>query len=96
MKDLLGQEVAFDPNGPALSDAERKRIARRRYAIPRGYAAKPGTGPDGETCKSCHHYALRQMAGTYRKCALTKWTRGPKSDIKASSPACSKWEAPHE
>lgn len=58
------------------------------------YAALPGTGPDGETCGSCEHIA-RHPSGHYRKCALVRdrWTHGPGTDIKARSPACSKWEA---
>lgn len=60
----------------------------------RGHAARPGTGPECETCGSCAHYTLRQMSKTYRKCALTKatWTGGAGSDIRAGDPACSKWE----
>jgi hypothetical protein len=91
MKDLFGQELWVDPS--QLSGLELKRFKRRQYAIPRGYAARPGTGPEGETCKTCRHYFRKERyPRAYRKCALTKWTRGPKTDIKASSPACAKWE----
>ena len=64
----------------------------------RGHAARPGTGPEGETCKSCKHYTLRHFAGTYRKCGLTraKWTGGAGTDIRAGDPACEKWEKPDE
>ena len=67
---------------------------KRKTTQPRGYAARPGTGPAGETCKSCDHYTHRKFSKTYRKCALNRaaWTRGPGSDIKAGSPACEKWE----
>ncbi len=69
-----------------------------KAAKQRGYAAPPGTGPAGETCKSCRHYVLRQFAGTYRKCGLMRrfWTGGPGSDVRASAPACSRWEKPNE
>jgi hypothetical protein len=60
----------------------------------RGHAARPGTGPEGETCGSCKHLARRQMSKAYIKCGLTKatWTGGPGSDIRAKDPACSRWE----
>lgn len=96
MKDLFGNEVAFEPDRPALTELERKRLYRKNASVPRGHAAKPGTGPAGETCKTCTHYAIREWAGTYRKCNLMKasWTQGPKTDIRARDPACSKWEKP--
>ncbi len=61
----------------------------------RGYASPPGTGPAGETCGSCNHCA-RDREGRYRKCELNRaaWTRGPRTDILARSPACAKWEKP--
>ena len=61
----------------------------------RGHAARPGTGPEGETCGSCRHYTRKRMSKTYRKCALTKatWTGGGGSDIRARDPACAKWDA---
>lgn len=60
----------------------------------RGYADIPGTGPKGETCRSCEHYERIKMANVYRKCALMRAIRtgGPGTDIKAGSPSCSKWE----
>lgn len=59
----------------------------------RGYAAAPGTGPAGETCKSCAHYSGHRMSKIYRKCGLMRafWTGGPGTDIKAKSPACKHW-----
>lgn len=60
-----------------------------------GYAARPGTGPEGATCKECQHYRrVPGGANTYLKCALMRerWTGGPGSDIKAGSPACAKFE----
>ncbi|SMF96170.1 hypothetical protein SAMN02949497_3555 [Methylomagnum ishizawai] len=61
-----------------------------------GYAARPGTGPQGATCRQCQHYALVEgHIRWYRKCGLMKerWTHGKGSDIKARSPACAKFEA---
>lgn len=60
-----------------------------------GYAARPGTGPKGKTCKGCEHYHLVQgNSRWYRKCGLmqSQWTSGKGSDIKAGSPACAKFE----
>jgi hypothetical protein len=60
----------------------------------RGHAAVPGTGPHGETCKTCAHYTLKVMAKAYRKCGLmhAHWTGGPGTDIRARDPACRRWE----
>lgn len=82
-------------NQPAMSDAERKRMRRRLSERPRGYAGIVGNGPKGETCKTCEHYTRKHAAGVYRKCALVAaaWTKSPRTDIKASAPACEKWEA---
>lgn len=70
----------------------------KHYVQQRGYAGKPGTGPAGETCKTCEHYTIVRMAKSYRKCGLNraKWTGGARSDILAGSPACEKWTAPGE
>jgi hypothetical protein len=59
-----------------------------------GYAAVPGTGPKGETCKTCKHCFVRKMYSGkgYTKCELIKETRGRGTDILQKSPACSRWE----
>lgn len=61
----------------------------------RGHAARPGSGPKGETCGTCQHIARKRMSKTYIKCALAKatWTGGGGSDVRVMDPACSKWEA---
>ena len=67
----------------------------KHYVKPWGYFAPPGTGPAGETCKTCAHIAVKGgVAGRYLKCgrARARWTGGRKSDILAGSPACSGWE----
>lgn len=60
----------------------------------RGHAATPGTGPVGETCKTCQHYTFVQMAKRYLKCGLMRhaWTGGPGTDIRAGDPACRYFE----
>lgn len=75
--------------------SEQSRAAAFAKSKMRGmYAAEPGTGPNGETCKSCKNIVRRKWDKVYLKCGLTKanWTKGPGTDIKAGSPACSKWE----
>lgn len=66
-----------------------------RHAVKRrGHAWLPGSGPEGETCRSCKHYTRIHYAGTYLKCKLMEahWTHGPGSDIRAKDPACKFWE----
>lgn len=85
MRDLFGNEI---------TEEEARRLNKRRDPEPKGYAALPGTGPQGEACKTCKHLYRRQFARTYLKCALMRayWTDGHGSDIKAKAPACRHWE----
>lgn len=68
----------------------------RKPTQPKGYAAMPGTGPEGEKCQTCRHKAStgNSHARVYWKCILMRnaWTGGPGTDIRMRSPACSKWE----
>lgn len=82
-------------DAPELFDGLPQRLKTAGYKG-RAYAAEPSTGPAGETCKSCAHYAAREWDRRYLKCGLMRayWTRGPGTDIKAGSPACSRWERP--
>lgn len=86
MKDLFGEEITSP--APLPPGVRHKTQAK-------GYADNPGTGPAGETCKTCKHRARIEHAKVYQKCLLAKyrWTGGPGSDIKVASPACSRWEA---
>lgn len=87
-KDLFGEPIGSPVPPPPGTD-------KRRVTQPKGYAAPPGTGPQGETCKTCEHYVRRDgSAKKYLKCALVRarWTNGPGTDIKAGSPACLYWE----
>lgn len=88
MKDLLGREI---------TEAEARRLlkAKRNPAPLAGYAAPPGTGPAGETCRTCRFYTVQSYTqNRYRKCGLMRddWTRGPGTDIKARAAACRKWK----
>lgn len=63
----------------------------------KGMAAAPGTGPDGETCRTCvHKFRKRTPAGYVKlKCKLMEpyWTCGEGTDIKAKYAACKHWES---
>ena len=78
----------------ALTPAERRQLFHKPAKKKTGYAATPGTGPQGETCKTCQHLYRKRMAGTYLKCSLMEavWTGGGATDVKAGSPACARWE----
>jgi len=80
----------------ALTPQERRLLFQTPAKKNAGYAAPPGTGPAGETCKTCAHITHKRMAKAYIKCGLMMavWTGGPGTDIKAGSPACAKWEKP--
>lgn len=85
--DLFGKEVDYKhpDNGK-----------RGRNAQAKGYAGKPGSGPAGETCKTCEHYCrVNHNAKHHLKCAVIewRWTHGAGTDIKARSPACNYWQA---
>lgn len=86
MDDLLKLDRALTPQ-------ERRQLFHTAPKKNAGYAAAPGTGPVGETCKTCRHKTAQGgTAGRYLKCELTPYTRGPATDIKAGSPACSMWQ----
>lgn len=70
-------------------------IVRRKPTVKNGYAAPPGTGPIGETCKGCKHKLSTGSGGkNFIKCELRRatWTNGEGTDILAGSPACKKFE----
>lgn len=71
-----------------------------------GYAAAPGSGPQGETCGSCAHCRVRshrvrsKVAGggkerRFYKCGVMfpNWTNTRGSDVLVQSPACKRWES---
>lgn len=88
----LGGETVTVNRAPAYLPQKRKPTPARGYAMP------PGTGPAGETCKTCAHIErpATRSGKVFRKCGANKqaWTHGPGSDIRAGSPACSKWAKP--
>jgi hypothetical protein len=75
---------------------ERKAgVVARKPTVKNGYAAPPGTGPEGKTCRDCaHKLRLGNFGGkSFLKCDLRRatWTGGEGTDILARSPACSKF-----
>ncbi len=83
LRNIFGEPIALPP----------KR--GKHYVKPSGHAAPPGSGPKGETCKTCRHLVRVQGgAKRYPKCGMAKggWTHGRASDVLVSSPACSRWE----
>jgi hypothetical protein len=97
--DLLGFEsseteeaLSYPRREPLVLTAATPR--GKHYVEPRGYAALPGTGPEGKQCRHCAHYTHASgVAGSYPKCGANraKWTGGRGSDILAKAPACSKF-----
>lgn len=77
--------MALEPDGPvSLTELDRRCMA-----------ARSGTGPAGETCRTCRHCVrLPHSSKTFLKCGLCErqWTHGPGSDIRARWPACKFWE----
>lgn len=91
-EDLFGHPVI--PDGPAMTLAERRKQQRKLTEVARGYYNPPGTGPQGETCKTCAHAVPSGGHRTYWKCELVrlKWTGSIRTDIRLRSPACKGWE----
>lgn len=83
---------------PAMTQTDLFGVAieapRRKYDHPRGYFRAPGTGPADELCRTCKHaYARASNTKNFWKCDLVAPTRGPGTDIRLKSPACSGWQA---
>lgn len=87
--DLFGNPVDLQ----AMMDAPLTGRKKRKLTFRRGHAAVPGSGPKGETCKTCQHLARIELARTYPKCGLMRaqWSRGRGTDVRVSDPACSRW-----
>jgi hypothetical protein len=83
----MSRQLTFKTMG---GDTVSVPIRGKHYIQPRGYVDHPGTGPKGETCKTCQH-AIKFRR--WYKCDLAryKWTGGKTSDILATAPACKRW-----
>jgi len=62
--------------------------------LDRAHPMTTGSGPDGETCKSCKHCTRSESHARKRfyKCGLMRATRGSATDIRLKDPACGRWE----
>lgn len=97
MKDWRGNEVTVEEARVLLRGKDPTKPRKRsKDPEPAGYADQPGTGPAGETCKTCRHLFRNRLAKTYLKCRLAAaiWTGGRKTDVLAGSPACRLWDRP--
>jgi hypothetical protein len=87
MRDMFGNEVT--------TDEARRLLKAKAKPQKRGYAAAPGSGPVGETCRSCAHYrSVNGGSKTFPKCNLMRasWNHSYGSDILAKAPACREWK----
>lgn len=57
--------------------------------------ALPGSGPKGESCRSCAHAVRITYSKAFYKCGRVRdfWTNSVRTDIKLRWPACSEWAA---
>lgn len=79
---------------PQLFADDKEPLKSRQTCTP----DKVGTGPPGETCKSCTSCVrIKWHDKTYHKCKLMEkyWTHGGGSDIKLKWDACKSWEPNH-
>jgi hypothetical protein len=80
-------------NDPSLFNWDEPMKPRKaKKGQPKGNAAPIGSGPKGETCKTCRHAYAVKFAKTYHKCGLVYATSGPGTDIRLKWAACSRWE----
>lgn len=88
MKDLFGNEITIE-------QAREIECKGKRNVAPNGYAARPGSGPSGETCKTCAHAVKISLSKNYWKCGLCRanWTSSIRTDIRLKSLACQFWQA---
>lgn len=85
--------VLRDIFGSEITEAEARRLMKRKSAQPNGYAAPPGSGPAGETCRTCANiYRVTPSMKSFFKCRLIQATAGAGTDIRAKAPACRRWE----
>lgn len=82
-RDLFGNEVSVK-----FGDG----VPKKNRDTPKGNAAPIGSGPAGETCKTCRHSYCFTYAKRYWKCDLVKPTSGAGTDIRLKWAACSRWE----
>ena len=85
------------PPTPDRTPVQRRRD-RQLAAIKTGVHPLNGLplldSPAGQTCGTCaHRRHYRMAAKPYPKCELGPLAHGPATDVRASWPACTQWEA---
>lgn len=80
---------------PAMTPSERRKLLKpnKQKGL---HADRPGSGPAGESCKTCANLVRLRFSKVYLKCGLVRahWTGGAATDVKARDAACSKWDKP--
>lgn len=95
MKDQFGNEVSVEHARALQRLANPPKGQAGKGAAPNGYASLPGSGPEGQACRTCQYAARIVMSKTIYKCRLMQsaWTNTRRTDILARSPACLCWAA---
>ncbi len=88
---MASEALSSEENADLFGPAPRQVV--KSGARVTGYAANPGSGPAGETCKSCDHkQTVRLASKSVLKCGIGYQSGCSATDIKASAPACRLWE----
>lgn len=88
-KDLFGKTIT---DMEKVFGAKESPLKGRKLVT--AYPAEPGTGPSGETCKTCKFKVKIRMGGVWYKCEKMRphWSCSARTDIKMRSAACSYFE----
>lgn len=85
---MIDPRIQAALEGPHGTRPPIEKVKRRE-----GYAARPGTGSDGETCRTCRH--ICRVRGNEYASACQIGRKGPygaRLYISPSSAACSQFE----
>lgn len=91
MDDLFGETEPLKlPTYPDwYTPSKERRVANLRVIS----GLHPLGGALGEgTCGECAHLRRREYSKTYLKCGVSRWTKGPASDVRAKWRGCSKFQ----
>lgn len=83
--------MPVDPRIQAILDAPMTTPTDLRFKPMRGHVMPPGTGPVGQTCRTCRHRS--PTSSTYKTwtCGLVRGADA--SPIRLHERACGRWEA---
>jgi hypothetical protein len=93
MEQIIMQGCLFGPEQDPCFRMPPVKVAKYKK---NGYAALPGSGPAGETCKTCA-FCVNSYRSFY-KCELMRrlWTHSYGTDVLLKSPARRRWEMDKE